>query len=76
MRAWLLSKPLMSTARSASLIRVGKCVSTRISAADLARLGPTALKLGLSHEFQVRADGYPALRRAYALPQAGIIRPP
>lgn len=37
---------------------------------DLARLPPTALRLGLSHEFQVRADGYPALQRAYALPQA------
>ena len=40
---------------------------TRIS--DLARLPPGALKLGLSHEFQVRADGWPALRQAYALPQ-------
>jgi osmoprotectant transport system permease protein len=36
---------------------------------DLARLPPAALKLGLSHEFQVRADGWPALRQAYALPQ-------
>jgi osmoprotectant transport system permease protein len=37
---------------------------------DLARLGPAALKFGLSHEFQQRADGWPALARAYALPQA------
>lgn len=36
---------------------------------DLARLAPGALKLGLSHEFQVRADGWPALKRAYGLPQ-------
>ncbi len=36
---------------------------------DLARLPAGALKLGLSHEFQVRADGWPALQRAYALPQ-------
>ena len=41
---------------------------TRIS--DLARLPPGALKLGLSHEFQQRADGWPALQKAYALPQA------
>jgi osmoprotectant transport system permease protein len=38
---------------------------TRIS--DLARHG--GLRLGLSHEFQVRADGWPALQRAYGLPQ-------
>ena len=37
---------------------------------DLARLPPSALKLGLSHEFQQRADGWPALQRAYGLPQA------
>ena len=40
---------------------------TRIS--DLARLQPGALKLGLSHEFQQRADGWPGLQRAYQLPQ-------
>jgi osmoprotectant transport system permease protein len=34
---------------------------------DLARLAPGALKLGLSHEFQVRADGWPALQRAYGI---------
>ncbi|MEO5734377.1 MAG: glycine betaine ABC transporter substrate-binding protein [Rubrivivax sp.] len=39
------------------------------SISDLARLPPDALKLGLSHEFQARADGWPALKRAYALPQ-------
>ncbi|OYU31718.1 MAG: hypothetical protein CFE39_07215, partial [Comamonadaceae bacterium PBBC2] len=38
---------------------------------DLARLpAAAALKLGLSHEFQQRADGWPALQRAYGLPQA------
>ncbi len=37
---------------------------------DLARLPASALKFGLSHEFQVRADGWPALQRAYGLPQA------
>ena len=37
---------------------------------DLARLPPAALKLGLSHEFQQRADGWPGLQRAYGLPQA------
>ena len=35
---------------------------------DLARLPPGALKPGLSHEFQARADGWPALQRAYGLP--------
>jgi len=35
---------------------------------DLAR-AKDALRLGLSHEFLVRADGWPALQRAYALPQ-------
>ena len=34
---------------------------------DLARQPAGALKLGLSHEFQVRADGWPALQRAYGL---------
>ncbi len=34
---------------------------------DLARLPAGSLKLGLSHEFQVRADGWPALQRAYGL---------
>jgi osmoprotectant transport system permease protein len=36
---------------------------------DLVKLRPGALKLGLSHEFQARADGWPALQKAYALPQ-------
>jgi osmoprotectant transport system permease protein len=35
---------------------------------DLARLPPTALRFGLSHEFLVRADGWPALKAAYGLP--------
>jgi osmoprotectant transport system permease protein len=34
---------------------------------DLAKLPPGALKLGLSHEFQVRADGWQALQKAYGL---------
>lgn len=34
---------------------------------DLAR-SKEPLRLGLSHEFLVRADGWPALQRAYALP--------
>lgn len=37
---------------------------------DLARQPGAALKLGLSHEFLVRADGWPALKTAYALPFA------
>ena len=36
---------------------------------DLTRLAPDALKLALSHEFHVRADGWTALRRVYGLPQ-------
>ena len=36
---------------------------------DLKRLPQGALVLGLSHEFQARADGWPALRKAYDLPQ-------
>jgi osmoprotectant transport system permease protein len=40
---------------------------TKIS--DLLKLAPNALKLGLSHEFQARADGWPALQKAYGLPQ-------
>jgi len=35
---------------------------------DLARHAD--LRAGLSHEFLVRADGWPALQRAYALPQS------
>ena len=37
----------------------------RLPAAELARLRP-----GLTHEFLVRADGWPALKRAYGLPMA------
>ena len=37
------------------------------SISDLARLAPGALKPGLSHEFQQRADGWHALARAYGL---------
>ena len=39
------------------------------SISDLAKLPAGAVKLGLSHEFQLRADGWPALQRTYALPQ-------
>jgi osmoprotectant transport system permease protein len=35
---------------------------------DLTKLAPDALRLGLSHEFLTRADGWPALKAAYALP--------
>lgn len=45
------------------------------SISDLAALPPGALKLGLSHEFMVRADGWPALARTYGLrlvPGAGL----
>ncbi len=34
---------------------------------DLARLAPGRIKLGLSHEFVQRADGWPVVRRAYGL---------
>jgi osmoprotectant transport system permease protein len=36
---------------------------------DLAR-STAPLRLGLSHEFQVRADGWPALQRAYGIQRA------
>ena len=39
------------------------------SISDLKRLPKGALILGLSHEFQARADGWPALSKAYGLPQ-------
>jgi osmoprotectant transport system permease protein len=38
------------------------------SISALARLQGTPLRLGLSHEFLQRADGWPGLQRAYALP--------
>jgi len=37
---------------------------------DLARLPAGSVRPGLSHEFIVRADGWPALQRAYGLPFA------
>jgi osmoprotectant transport system permease protein len=43
------------------------------SLSALAQLAPTQaaqLKLGLSHEFLVRSDGWPALKKAYGLPYA------
>ena len=45
-----------------------------VTLSDLARLAP-ALRPGLSHEFLARADGWPALQRAYGLtlkPGAGL----
>ena len=41
-----------------------------VNISDLAKLPPGALKPGLSHEFLQRADGWPALQRAYGLPFA------
>jgi osmoprotectant transport system permease protein len=38
-----------------------------VTISDLARI-KKPIRLGLSHEFLVRADGWPALQRAYALP--------
>ncbi len=40
------------------------------SLSDLAKLPGSSLRFGLSHEFLVRADGWPALKAAYALPFA------
>ncbi|HEX6706005.1 MAG TPA: glycine betaine ABC transporter substrate-binding protein [Albitalea sp.] len=37
---------------------------------DLAKPAAAALRLGLSHEFLARADGWPALKAAYQLPLA------
>ena len=45
--------------------RPRRWASRRIS--DLSRQRGAALKLGLSHEFLVRADGWPALQPAYGL---------
>ena len=56
---------LAMTASRARELRI-----TRIS--DLFRVDGPALKLGLSHEFLERADGWPALRAAY---RAGAARP-
>ena len=46
--------------------------AARLGIATLSDLARTkaALRLGLSHEFRVRADGWPALQRAYGLPFA------
>jgi osmoprotectant transport system permease protein len=40
------------------------------SLSDLRKPAAAALRLGLSHEFLARADGWPALKEAYALPHA------
>jgi osmoprotectant transport system permease protein len=40
------------------------------SISALAKLKDTPLRFGLSHEFLVRADGWPGLKRAYDLPFA------
>ncbi len=52
----------MSEARAAAL------GIERIS--DLTKPGAAGLRLGLSHEFMARGDGWPALRVAYGLPQS------
>ena len=43
------------------------------SISDLFRAGGPALRLGFSHEFLERADGWPALRRAYGAAAASPI---
>ena len=48
--------------RESDAVRLGLA-----SLSDLAR-SAASLRLGLSHEFLARADGWPALRRAYGLP--------
>jgi osmoprotectant transport system permease protein len=48
--------------------KAGALGITRIS--DLLRPAASDLRLGLSHEFLARADGWPALKAAYKLPQA------
>jgi osmoprotectant transport system permease protein len=42
------------------------------SISDLAKPAASSLRYGLSHEFLARADGWPALRTAYALAAAPI----
>jgi osmoprotectant transport system permease protein len=39
-----------------------------VAISDLSKPAARALRLGLSHEFLGRVDGWPALRRAYGLP--------
>lgn len=48
--------------------RAAKLGITKLS--DLLKPDAAGLKLGLSHEFLQRADGWPALKSAYALPFA------
>lgn len=59
--------------READAARLG--IATISDLAAKIEKGAPALKLGLSHEFQARADGWPALQRAYDLklaPGAGL----
>ena len=59
--------------READAARLG--ITTISELADKIDKNAPALKLGLSHEFQARADGWPALQSAYGLklaPGAGL----
>ncbi len=77
LNAWLAPRGLKAAVplgfNNTYALAVRESVAKRLGLvriSDLARLPPDALRLGLSHEFQARADGWPALQRAYALPQA------
>ena len=76
LNVWLASRGLKAAVplgfNNTYALAVPEAVAQRLSLtriSDLARLQPGALKLGLSHEFQQRADGWPGLQRAYQLPQ-------
>ena len=70
------ARPEGRRSRSASTTPMrSRCARTTRSARHHAHLRPrraarAALTLGLSHEFLARADGWPALKRPTALPQA------
>ncbi len=74
LNAWLAPRGLKAAVplgfNNTYALAVRESVAQRLAlrtVSDLARLPPEELKLGLSHEFQQRADGWPALRRAYGL---------
>jgi len=74
LNAWLAPRGL----KAAVPLGFNNSYALAMREADAARLGiatisdlarsKAALRLGLSHEFLVRADGWPALQRAYGLP--------
>ncbi len=74
LNAWLAPRGLKAAVplgfNNSYALAMRETDAARLGIATISELASSkaALRLGLSHEFLVRADGWPALQRAYGLP--------